>query len=177
MVETIKLEKGKVTMNGVPFTFALMKSTYYMYKELENVLGDDWKKIVYERGKGESREAFQGYLNMFHNDPKVQKLIHLFRGPAIKFLVYQFNKLGVGRLELISEDSSQSRFVFRLYFSPTALTYLEHEKAKEPVCYDMAGCLAGAAELIYPGIEAVETKCLAKGDPYCEFIMQIPKKQ
>jgi predicted hydrocarbon binding protein len=162
-------------MSGVPFTFTLTKSVYYMYKELENVLGNDWKKLEYERGKDESREAVPTYLNMIHNDRRVQKLIRLFHGPAIKFLAYQYNTLSLGRLELILEDSSKPLFVYRMYFSPTALTYLEHEKAKEPVCYETAGRMAGAAELIYPGMEVVETKCLAKGDPYCEFIISLPR--
>jgi hypothetical protein len=43
MVDTIKLEKGKVTMNGVPFTFVFMTSAYFMYKELEKALGEDSK--------------------------------------------------------------------------------------------------------------------------------------
>lgn len=177
MAKTIKLEEGRVTMNGVPFTFTLMKSAYYTYKELENVLGEGWKKLVYERAKGESEEAIRGYLSMFHNDPSIKKLFRLFHGPLIKFLVYQYNKLGIGRLELISEDPSKPLLVFRLYFSPFALTYLEHERPNKPVCYEAAGSMAGGAGFVYPEIEIVETKCLAKGDPYCEFIATIPKRR
>lgn len=176
MVENIKLEDGKVMFNGVPFIFGLLKSTYYMDKELEKVLGDGWKKIQYECGLNESRAALHGYLNMFHSGTKTQKLIQLLPGPTIKLLLYQWNKLGIGRLELILEDHSKPQFVFRLHFSPEALAYLEHEKAKEQVCYNILGNIMGAADFIYPGIEGVETKCLAKGDPYCEFVFQIPKK-
>jgi predicted hydrocarbon binding protein len=177
MAETIKLEDGKVTMNGVPFTFVLMNSVYYQYKELEKALGKDWKKLVYERGKNESEESIRGYFSMTHNHPNIQKIVRLFHGPLITFLTYQYNKLGIGRLELVAEDPSKPLIVLRLYFSPIALTYLEHEKAKEPVCYEFAGTMAGGAEFIYPGIEIVETKCLAKGDPYCEFVATIPKKR
>lgn len=176
MVDTINLKDGKLTVSGVPFTFVLMKSAYYQYKELEKALGEDWKKLVYERGKRESEESIKAYLSIFHNDPNVQKLIGLFGGPLTRFLVSQYNTLGVGRLELIREDSSKPSLVFRLRFSPIALAYLEHEKAKEPVCYEAAGSMAGGLEFIYPGIEIVETKCLAKGDPYCEFVATIPRK-
>lgn len=176
MFETIKLEEGKVTMSGVPFTFTLMKSVYYTYKELEKALGKDWEKLIYECSKVESREAFQGYLRIFRNNPQAQKLIFIFRRPVIKFFIYQYNRLGVGRLELVSGDHSKPLYIFRMYFSPTALAYLEHEKSKKPVCTDFAGTLAGPGELVYPGIEVIETKCLAKGDPYCEFVLSLPKK-
>jgi predicted hydrocarbon binding protein len=176
-VDTIKLENGKVTLNGVPFIFGLLKSTYYMEKELEKVLGEEWKRVMYECGLNESRDALQSYIAMSNRDPKVQKLIHLSGEPLTKFLLYQYNKLGIGRLELITEDSSKSLMVLRLHFSPEALTYLEHEKSKEPVCYEALGNIMGGAEFIYPGISGVETKCLAKGDPYCEFLFRIPKKR
>jgi predicted hydrocarbon binding protein len=176
MADTIKLEEGKVTFNGVPFIFGLLKSTYYTEKELEKILGEDWKRVMYECGLNESRDAMQGYIAMFHNDSMVQKLIHLLGGPLLKFLLYQWNKLGIGRLEIVSHDHSKLKFVLRLHFSPEALTYLEHEKSKEPVCYEALGNMMGGAELIYPGIEGTETKCLAKGDPYCEFVFQMPKK-
>lgn len=175
-VDTLKLEKGKVTFNGVPFTFGLLKSTYYMEKELEKVLGDDWKRVMYECGLNESRDALQGYTSLFHNNFGVQRLIHLLGGPLLNFLLYQWNKLGIGRLELISHDYSKMQFVLRLHFSPEALTYLEHEKSKEPVCYEALGNMMGGAELIYPGIRGIETKCLAKGDPYCEFLFKMPSR-
>jgi predicted hydrocarbon binding protein len=176
-VDTIKLEDGEVTLNGVPFIFGLLKSTYYMEKELEKVLGEGWKKIQYECGLNESRDAFQGYIAMSHNDPEIQRIMASGKDETLKFLLDQFNKLGIGRLELISRDPSEPRFVFRLHFSPEALTYLEHERPNKPVCYEAAGCMAGGAGFIYPDIEIVETKCLAKGDPYCEFVATIPKKR
>lgn len=177
MVDTIKLEKGRLTMTGLPFTFILMKSAYFTYKELEKALGDDWKRMVYERGKCESEESIKGYLSIVHAHPSAQKLVSLFHGPLIKFLVYQYNKLGLGHLEIIKEDPSKPLIILRVHFSPIALTYLEHENAKEPVCYELAGSMAGGAGFIYPCMEIVETKCLAKGDPYCEFVATIPKKR
>jgi predicted hydrocarbon binding protein len=42
----------------------------------------------------------------------------------------------------------------------------------------MRGALAGGAGIIYGKdiLDAVETKCLAKGDPYCEFLVK-PRKE
>ena len=175
-VDTIKLEKGKVTMNGVPFTFTLTKSIYYQQKELEKVLGENWKKLAYKCGQDDSRDALQAYLTIFRNEPEMQKLMSSAPYEGLKFLVHQYNGVGKGRLELIVKDPSKPVYVVRLHFSPIALVYLEHEQANEPVCYHFAAFCSGAVGLFHPGIEATETKCLAKGDPYCEFICEIPKK-
>jgi len=175
-VDNLKLEKGKVTLNSIPVTFTLLKSVYYQQKELKKVLGDNWKKLAYERGRDDSRDALQAYLTLLRNEPEMQKLMSSPVVEAIKFLMHQYNTLGLGRVELITEDLSKPLFVFRLHFSPIALVYLEHEQAKESVCYHFGAFCAGAIGLFCPGIEARETKCMAKGDPYCEFVASIPKR-
>ncbi|CAB3287692.1 V4R domain-containing protein [Methanocaldococcus lauensis] len=48
-------------------------------------------------------------------------------------------------------------------------------RASEPVCYITAGFIAGCLENITEKkymIEVTEKKCLAKGDPYCQFIVK-----
>lgn len=177
IVDTIKFEEGRVTMTGMPFAFTLMKSTYFTYKGLEKVLGKDWKRVVYQRGKNESEESIQGYLSILRKHPSIQKIVQVFHGPLIKFLVYQYNKLGLGILELVKEDPSKPLIILRVRFSPVAQTYLEHEKSKDTVCAELAGSVAGGAGFVYPGIEAVETKCMAKGDRYCEFVLELPKRK
>jgi predicted hydrocarbon binding protein len=43
-------------------------------------------------------------------------------------------------------------------------------ETKEPVCYSIRGFIAGVSDVMFhTSTECLETKCLAKGDPYCEF--------
>ena len=175
MVDTIKLEEGKVTMCNLPLTFTFTKSVYYTQKELEKTLGDKWKKIVYECGKIDGAVCNSNFAAMFHTDPDMIKLIS-DKSQGFNFCVTEYNRMGKGKLEAIKGDTEKFSFILRMYFSPIALAYLEHEKITEPVCYHIAGLFVGAGNIFYPGIEAVETKCLAKGDPYCEFVIEIPKK-
>ena len=183
MIETMKLEKGKVTMCDMPFIFTFTKSIYYMQKELEKVLGEKWKKIFYERGREDGMFTNTNYLAMFRDEPRIKKLLLADKPDSqnkidsLKFGLNEFNKLGLGKVELVSADSAKPRFIFRYYFSPIALAYLEHKKTTEPMCYHFTGVWAGGTSILYPGVEAVETKCMAKGDPYCEFIVEIPKKR
>ncbi len=175
MIETMKLEKGKVKMCGVPYIFTFTKSVYHTQKELEKIFGNSWKKIVYECGKIDSINTVSNYFAMFRDDPEVQKIFS-DRLESFKFCIKEFNRMGKGRLEIISADSDKPHFILRMYFSPIALAYLDYERSKEPVCNHFAGIWAGGANVFYPGIESTETKCIAKGDPYCEFVIEIPKK-
>jgi len=177
MIDTLKIEEGKVLMNGVPFTFTMTKSLYYTQKEFEKVIGEKWKRIVYERGKADALDTVFGYISLVRSIP-IQKIMSIFdRSVGFKFYVDEYNRLGIGRVEVRESIPSKPFFVFRLYFNPIGFTYLEHEKVREPVCHQFAGILAGGANNVYPGIEATETKCIARGDPYCEFILQIPAKR
>lgn len=176
MIETMKLEEGKVTMCDMPLIVTFTKSIYYMQKELEKVAGEAWKKIAYECGKIDGTVCNSNYFALFHDDLEIKKL-YSNKFEAFKFCVAEFNRMGKGRLEIVKADSDKIYFVLRFYLNGIALAYLEHEKTTEPICYHFAGVFAGATQIIYPGVEAVETKCMAKGDPYCEFVVEIPKKK
>lgn len=175
MIDTMKLEKGEVTMCDMPFIVTFTKSIYYTQKELEKVAGNAWKKIAYECGKIDGTVCNSNYFAMFHDNPEAQKILS-DRLAGFKFCVSEFNRMGKGLLEIIEADAENCHFVLRMYFCGIALAYLEHEKTTEPVCYHFTGIWAGGANIFYPGVEAVETKCMAKGDPYCEFVIEIPKK-
>jgi predicted hydrocarbon binding protein len=175
MIETLKLEEGKVTMCNVPFIFTFTKSIYYTQKELQKVAGDSWKKIAYECGKTDVTVLQSNYFAMFHDDPEVKNLIS-DRLASFEFCVDEFNKMGKGKLEIIEEDAEKFRFILRMHFCGIALAYLEHEMTLEPICYNFAGIFAAGTNSFFPGVEAVETKCMAKGDPYCEFIIEVSKK-
>lgn len=174
MVETIKLEEGRITLCNMPIIFTFTKSMYYMQKELEKVLGEKWKKNVYASGKIDGVVCNSNYVAIFYDDPELKKLFS-DKFEAFKFCVGEFNKLGKGKLGIIEADTDKIRFVLRFYLNGIALAYLEHEKTTEPVCYHFAGVFAGATSVIYPGVEVIETKCMAKGDSYCEFIASIPR--
>jgi len=175
MIDTLKIEDGQVTMNGVPFTFTMTKSIYYTQKELEKIIGDAWKRLFYERGRIDAVATVAGFLGMFPNAPQINKLL-ADRLEGVRFSMNEYNKMGLGRAEMIKADPEKPLFVFRYYFSPGAAAYIEHEKSKEPVCYHFAGICAGAVSIFYPGVEATEIKCMAMGDPYCEFVVSIPKR-
>jgi predicted hydrocarbon binding protein len=175
MIETLKLEEGQVTMCDLPIIFSFTKSIYYTQKELEKVLGDKWKRLIYECGKNDAMFVVSSYLKLSQNQEEITELLlagkpnYKNKVESLQFCGDQFNKMGLGYIENVAQDVNKLRFVLRFYFSPIGQAYLEHEKTKEPVCHYFSGLFAGTTSIMYPGSESIETKCIAKGDPYCEF--------
>jgi len=67
--------------------------------------------------------------------------------------------------------------LFRTYNGWDAESYMTAiGESDEPVCHFTRGFFAGAAGALKfksENVEGVETKCVAKGDPYCEFVVKL----
>ena len=101
----------------------------------------------------------------------------------IKALVAFENALGWAKVEFVSLDPGK-KLVLRSqggYEAEGFKTLYEPKtgKANSGVCHMLAGVTAGFMDLIYGGgigpenlgtFQVVETKCIAKGDEYCEFV-------
>lgn len=98
---------------------------------------------------------------------------------------------GSWRVQLLAP---QERFTVRIYDGYEALAYLalESEPAKSPRCYFARGFTAALMNVLFAGdvlgadelnqtvynslfrspssFRAIETRCVAMGDPYCEFV-------
>ncbi len=76
---------------------------------------------------------------------------------------------GWGRPEIREENG---KFIMKYYYSWEAEAYLEAygKKSNDCVCHISRGLLAGIASVTVGEFSKLEeTKCSAKGDPYCQF--------
>ncbi len=84
-----------------------------------------------------------------------------------------FTLAGMGKMKVLNWDSKKTTMRYRSYDSVTAQQY---GSVGRPVCHIPRGWFAGASCVFFnKDVDAVEEKCLAKGDEYCEFIIK-PKK-
>lgn len=90
------------------------------------------------------------------------------------------NVRGCGKLQVMDIVPGKE-LVTRVYNSYEALGYLEmFGRAGEPKCYTLTGAIASMMELAYTDEKlqgkydfiAEETNCVAKGGPYCEFVVR-----
>ncbi|MBI2530137.1 MAG: hypothetical protein HYW05_03260 [Candidatus Diapherotrites archaeon] len=88
------------------------------------------------------------------------------------------NLAGYGEFKVYKENKDRTEWIWRIYNSQIAEAYLKkYGKAKWPVCHRVRGYFAGAASFVARvDLDAVEVKCKAKGDSYCEFVIKKNKK-
>ncbi len=73
--------------------------------------------------------------------------------------------------ELVEWDEQKPRLVVRMHNLFTCKPFAGQREA--PTGHFMRGVLAGIVEeLTGASVKVVETRCVAKGDPYCEFVVE-----
>jgi len=81
-----------------------------------------------------------------------------------------FNSVGFGRAEVINVSANPPEATLRIYDSFECELGLETGK---PCSQFIRGMLAGVLTALFNRkMKAEETKCIAKGDPYCEFTIK-----
>jgi len=92
------------------------------------------------------------------------------RQDALQALQMFAKESGWGELALSGGDlgSGQARLVLR-----NCVFCLHIKEASEPVCYVVAGLIGGVAdEVIQATHRVLEERCVAKGDAYCEIVVE-----
>lgn len=88
-----------------------------------------------------------------------------------KWLIDLSNIAGWGKSELVSFDSKKIEGKFKTYNSLIGSFY--KNKLDSPVDHIWRGLTAGGLTKVFErDIDWFEIKCIAKGDPYCEFIFK-----
>jgi predicted hydrocarbon binding protein len=85
-----------------------------------------------------------------------------------------FTLAGNGKMKVIKWNVKESSMIYRVYESAISK---EYGKSKHAVDQVPRGWFAGASCVFFnKNVDAIETKCLAKGDEFCEFVAQ-PKNK
>lgn len=105
---------------------------------------------------------------------KVKKLYGFQPRDFIKWLVDLSILCGWGKNEMTNFNSNTLEGVLKIENSPVG-TYFKG-KSDKPVDHVWRSLLsAGASRIFQQPTDFIEVKCIAKGDPYCEFIFK-PRK-
>jgi predicted hydrocarbon binding protein len=157
----VKFERGQIFLFGQPDLLIPARGFLKIQKEL---VKSGKENLIYESGKESGYDWFEGMSK--NRKMKVTDVANW--GSDLVTLS------GWGIAELKKIKQSEKYMEFNLINSTIAKNY---GKSNEPVCHMFRGLVAGAAEFTFKcKIDAVETKCIAKGDSICEFIIQ-PKQK
>lgn len=181
-VEHIKKELERVAGNKVYIRspsikgFIMNELAFPLYAfqdaRLVVLLERDFQEMVrgiYEKSKGFAavflyHMAYAG--GKFLANYLLERLSLKGKEPIEEILkVYQIS--GWGRVELVECDPQAMNIVLRLYDSVECKIF---KGSKEPASQLIRGHLSGLLSgLLKADVRVMETKCIAKGDPYCEF--------
>ncbi len=85
--------------------------------------------------------------------------------------IQRYKEGGLGRIEIVEFNPEKPELTFRIHNNLFAEIY----QGDATYCYAVEAYVSGIFEQLIGVIPAVEkTKCLGKGDPYCEWILKPP---
>jgi len=158
----LRLEEGKIILFDEAGGMLPMTSFVNIIKLLEKIGKENVLYVACkESGQDWNQKMFERY--------KTDKAKYIFEwGEKAVTLA------GWGSFKIHKYDFDKNEFVYRLYKSTLAEYY---GKSKQPIDQIARGLFAGSAcFLTDKKMDAVETKCIAMGDSYCEFEIKERKK-
>jgi hypothetical protein len=150
-------EKGGLFYKEVRYLLIRPEVLITFQKEAEKELGEKAGHILFLSG-------FQGGSL---SSKKYREVFHFSDEEILRFMIEMGPQIGWGRFELERFDPANKSLTLKVYHSPFAEAYGLSQK---PVCHFIRGVLSGMASVIFEKeSEIMETRCLAKGDPFCRF--------
>ncbi len=127
-------------------------------KSVQAVFGIGGSAILYHLGIVLGKESFKDHKRLAKDDNEL----------LISIVENFFRSVGYGILEVRSVDLNKGRVTVRVYDNFECELY---KKSDKPSSQYVRGILLGWFQefLDKKDIKILETKCIAKGDPYCEY--------
>tara|TARA_Y100000310_G_scaffold343716_1_gene452687 strand:+ start:1437 stop:2012 length:576 start_codon:yes stop_codon:yes gene_type:complete len=156
----VSFEKGKMSLLGQPIAILPIEEYYYMQRILEK---KGLENIIYYSAKE------SGILWLDNMIPKFKMKLN----DVVKWGIEILSISGWGNLKLKLIDKTNNKMIFNLSEATIAKKYGTHSSSVDHL---LRGYVAAAGtKFLGIDVDAIEHKCVAKGDSYCQYIIK-PKK-
>jgi hypothetical protein len=161
----IRIENGTIIFLDAHNILLPVRGLLWLMKILKEKIGEEeCKKILENLGEFQINQALVRYS-------KILSIEKMEKYKWIKLGVQEIAKiLGYGDFEV--EHRLQEKIViFKSKNQPIAIEYkLMFGKSEKPIDYYLSGIIKGfCISLLNIPLKCIETKCIACGDPYCQF--------
>lgn len=161
-------KNGNIISEGVHMVFFPALTLAKLCKEVD-------PKILYELGLYQAEKAIKLHTKFF-GFSIVKVALKLSKGLWDKILDYMVRSWvvdGWGKIEIPKYDPKKKEMVIINRYNPVAKSYLrDFGKSDRPIDWYFVGLIEGLAKAAFGKAECREVKCIAMGDPYCEFILR-----
>jgi predicted hydrocarbon binding protein len=152
-------DSGSLLYRGVRYLLIRPETIVGFQKHIEEKFGSDAaREAMFAGGFQGGKLSAERYMKEFKLEAK----------DVLEFMCSMGTALGWGKMEW-SWDRMGDKIIVRVHNSPFARSYGSSERG---VCYLVEGVFAGIGEVIFGGAKSEERKCVAKGDDFCEFVIQ-----
>ncbi|MFH1249201.1 MAG: V4R domain-containing protein [archaeon] len=167
-LKAIKHKDGKLTLWNIPGLLSALYVTVYQQRLMEKLHAKEAANILYNLGRFQAIQGFRMTAKHFGYAKSIESKRRL-----LEFNTGQSEIVGTGKYKWIKMD-----FEKNLFLVVGKSTLAEEYKRffgiqKMPVDHFMRGQGAGyIEELTGKKMLCVETKCIAMGHEYCEFVIK-----
>jgi len=167
--KALQHKQGKVLLHGIPVLLTLYFICIYLQKLLEKLYGKiPAASILHHLGYTQAKQGIKLINKRFGYAITItdkRKLLEFHEGQA--------EIIGLGRFKISKFDFDKNIFILR-GTSTLACEYLKFfGLQKYPVDHFLRGGLVAAIEsLTNKKMFCYESKCIAKGNPFCEFVIR-----
>lgn len=155
-------EKGEIFLGNNHILMLSRGQVAWMQREFEKVAGPSTSAIMYKAARIYSQRAVSNIKKVL-----IKILGKISQEKAAQEMMKECERWGYGHAELLELDTSQPYARAKVTNSFNAMGY---ENSEKPVCHFLRGIFAGASSVVFEQeMHCSETKCIAKGDPHCEF--------
>ena len=150
-------EIGELTIADTDWILMQGSTLRSLIEGINNVRGSEGGSILFDAGRLTGRNFTQTVINEGTSPEEVPMWLEVF-----------FTQGGWGKI------TARADFV-----NKTAVVVIDNcatarqVKSKESSCHFIRGYIAGICEILFKtNVECVETRCMSKGNAYCEFRVQ-----
>jgi len=131
-----------------------------IFSRLSGIFQTGAKVIFFEAGKAAGERFVEDRPKVIKADKRL----------FLKTLAQRFMDAGLGRIEIVKFNPEKAEVQFRIWNN-----FFAELCGEEPACCScVEGFVSGVYEQVIGKTPSIEqTKCAAKGDPYCEWHMTL----
>ena len=157
-VKVKRKHKERITHLGVDWVLFRVEALHGMVQEVNKVLGTGSSLVWYMAGKGAGRSMAKIFKRNLTEEENFEAVLDKIKA--------HYASWGWGRIERALLREKTGEFIIRIYDN----AFAREQHSQVPSCYFLKGYIEGLIETL-TGKHATseETKCMAKGDHYCEF--------
>jgi predicted hydrocarbon binding protein len=150
--------RERITHLGVDWILLRVEALQGMVEEVNKALGTGGSLVWYTAGKGAGRSIAKVLQKYFKEDESFEVMFDKIKD--------YYARWGWGKVKNVFLREKTGEFIIRIRDN----AFARGQHSQTPSCYFVKGYLEAMMETL-TGKHATseETKCMAKGDPYCEF--------